>query len=82
MRTIEQTAKNIFDVIDQKQKQSYITADTWKLVEQRQKLHTEGKEEEVTKLTKKIKKQRLKIEASTRNGAWKKGRKCGKNGRE
>ena len=56
MRSIEQAAKNIFDVIDQKQKQSYITADTWKLIEQRQQLHTEGKEEEVPKLTNKIKK--------------------------
>ena len=54
MHQIEAEAKNCFNLQDPKQKQTYISEDTWKLIEDRQAMHEEGKGEEVTRITKKI----------------------------
>ena len=55
--TLISAAKNNFDAIDPKQKQSYISKDTWKLIEQRDAHRREGRSEEEKKLNKEIKKQ-------------------------
>jgi len=54
---IDQAAKDHFKQIDPKQKQSYIRADTWQLIEDRQTAHIEGDEQKVTALSKQIKKE-------------------------